>query len=100
VSEPKPWQCPSCSAWLAPHVSEHRCDPPAAGVTVTYPGTSGPAGSTGMSISTATLPGTVTVSVTGPVINEQELARTVQNGMLRLAANNARVRRGLSGRAA
>jgi hypothetical protein len=23
----EPWQCPACKTWLAPHVSEHRCDP-------------------------------------------------------------------------
>ena len=24
----EPWQCPACKTWLAPHVSEHRCEPP------------------------------------------------------------------------
>jgi hypothetical protein len=23
----EPWQCPACRTWLAPHVSEHRCEP-------------------------------------------------------------------------
>jgi hypothetical protein len=23
----EPWQCPACKTWIAPHVSEHRCDP-------------------------------------------------------------------------
>ncbi len=22
----EPWQCPACFAWIAPHVTEHRCD--------------------------------------------------------------------------
>lgn len=22
----EPWQCPACLAWIAPHVTEHRCD--------------------------------------------------------------------------
>jgi len=22
----KPWQCPACKAWIAPHVGEHRCE--------------------------------------------------------------------------
>ena len=25
----EPWQCPACKTWLAPYVSEHRCDPDA-----------------------------------------------------------------------
>lgn len=27
-----PWRCPACGVWNAPHVSNHRCDPPAMGV--------------------------------------------------------------------
>ena len=96
----QPWKCPDCSAWIAPHVSEHRCDPPQAGVTA-VPSVPGPAGSTGTSISAATLPGTVvTYNVTGSAVSEQELARTVQNGILRLAVNNASGRWGSPGQAA
>lgn len=29
------WECPRCSLVLAPHVAEHRCDPP--GVTAAAP---------------------------------------------------------------
>jgi hypothetical protein len=86
VSEPAPWRCPECRAWIAPHVSEHRCDPPQAGVTA-IPFTPGPADSTGTSISVATLPGTVTVSMPGSVV-KQELLRIVQDGMLKSAASN------------
>jgi hypothetical protein len=28
------WSCPECGLILAPHVNEHRCDPPEAGVSV------------------------------------------------------------------
>ena len=34
MSEPKAWQCPACQAWQAPHVDQHRCDPPSGGVAV------------------------------------------------------------------
>jgi hypothetical protein len=27
------WICPRCDLILAPHVAQHRCDPPSAGVT-------------------------------------------------------------------
>ena len=96
----EPWKCPDCGTWLAPRVTEHRCDPPQGGTAATRIFPPGPAGSTGMSISTATLPGTVTVNVTGSTVSEQELARTVQKGLLRLSANDARSGWGLPGRAA
>ena len=99
MTSPAPWQCPSCSTWLAPHVTEHRCDPPQGGVTA-IPSAPGPAGSTGTSISTATLPGTVTVSVSGSAVSEQDLVRTVQRGLLRQSMNSARGGWGLPGRAA
>lgn len=31
------WSCPRCDLVLAPSVTEHRCDPPAAGVTTAAP---------------------------------------------------------------
>jgi hypothetical protein len=34
MNAPAPWKCPDCSVWVAPHVSEHRCEPPEAGVSV------------------------------------------------------------------
>jgi hypothetical protein len=72
VSSPAPWQCPACSAWIAPHASE-------------FPVAGGPAGSTGTSISTATLPGTVVVNVSGSVTTENELADLIQRRFLEQA---------------
>jgi S1-C subfamily serine protease len=89
VSKPEPWRCPACLTWIAPHVPEHRCDPPGSGVTVIYPGTTGPASSAGISISTATLPGTVTVNVSGAgVTSAADLAGAVASQMLRRANSN------------
>lgn len=34
MNEPAPWQCPECRTWIAPHVDEHKCDPPSGGVAV------------------------------------------------------------------
>ena len=31
------WRCPECHVILAPHVSEHRCDPPDAAVPAATP---------------------------------------------------------------
>ena len=85
MSGPAPWKCPACGTWLAPHVSEHRCDPPAAAVRVT---SIDPPGSGG-SFSAATLPGTVTtVNVHGSVVSEQDLARTIQSTLRRHAGSN------------
>jgi hypothetical protein len=36
------WICPRCQLVLAPHVNEHRCDPPATPVTGTGGGGGGP----------------------------------------------------------
>jgi hypothetical protein len=33
MTEPAPWKCPECGLILAPHVSEHRCEPPEGGVS-------------------------------------------------------------------
>jgi len=75
VSTPAPWQCPSCLTWLAPHVTEHRCDPPPASVSVTSiepPGTGG-------TFSSVTFPaGTITVNVSGGVTSERDLLRALQ----------------------
>ena len=32
MTDPAPWRCPECRTWIAPHVNEHRCDPPSGGV--------------------------------------------------------------------
>ena len=85
MSGPGPWKCPECRAWVAPHVTEHRCDPPAAVISVTSidpPGLPGPAS---MSISTATLPGTVTVNV---ATSGADVARAIQRTVLEQAASN------------
>jgi len=55
-----------------------------------------PPGTGGSFAATVVPPGTITVNVTGSVVSEQELARTVQRGLLRLAANS----RAFPGRAA
>ena len=34
MTDPAPWRCPECRTWIAPHVDEHRCDPPSGGVAV------------------------------------------------------------------
>jgi hypothetical protein len=37
------WVCPRCELVMAPHVAQHRCDPPTAGVATILPqGTPGP----------------------------------------------------------
>lgn len=82
-----PWKCPDCGTWLAPHISEHRCDPPTASV-ISQISPPGPAGSTGTSISTATLPGTVTVTVAGSAVSQRDLAGHVQSMMLQRASQN------------
>ena len=40
----EPWKCPDCGTWLAPRVSEHRCDPPQGGTAATRIFPPGPAG--------------------------------------------------------
>ena len=92
MTAPAPWQCPSCSAWLAPHVTEHRCQPPESGVTA-FPYVAGPAGSTGTSINTTTLPGTITVNVSGSATSEQDLVRTIQKSLIRNANRNRHIAR-------
>jgi hypothetical protein len=84
----EPWKCPECGTWLAPRVPEHRCDPPGTAGVVTQILPPGPAGSTGTSISTATLPGTITVNVTGSLVSQQDLADRVQSMMLQRASQN------------
>lgn len=52
------------------------------------PFATGPAGSTATSISTAALPGTVTVSVSGSVVSEGDLISAVRKGLLRHASRS------------
>lgn len=72
---------------LAPHVTEHRCEPPESGVTA-LPYIGDPPGTTGTCVSTATLPGTVTVSVSGGVMSEREVADAIQRQLLKRQRNN------------
>src|SRR5512146_721852 len=39
---PDGWRCPECGLILAPSVTEHRCDPPSAGVHAAAPAPDGP----------------------------------------------------------
>jgi hypothetical protein len=79
-----PWQCPACSAWIAPHIPEHRCDPPA-GVVAALPYTGDPPGTTS---ATVTVPGTITVNVSGSAASERDLVRTIQKGLMKQASHN------------
>lgn len=76
MSDPAPWQCPTCETWLAPHVSEHRCKPAEPAVTVTpwVPATgSGGSGSGGTYV-----PSGSTVVVTATNGTARDLARITQ----------------------
>ncbi len=87
MTTPAPWRCPDCRAWIAPHVTEHRCDPPEGGVKVTSidpPGLPG----VPMNTSTATLPGTITYNVSGSVVTGRELTDAVIRRMQKLAMMN------------
>lgn len=86
-----PWQCPSCDTWLAPHISEHRCDPPSGAVpAVVTPitpsgGTStsgtGGGGGSGAGPIVVTLHSTIAVS-------GRDLARILQTKTLQRARGN------------
>ena len=91
------WRCPECHLILAPDVREHRCDPPEASVTA-QPYIGDPPGSCGTFTSTAALPGTVTVNVTGPVADDRALLGRLQ--VLQLQRANWRGGLMLPGRAA
>lgn len=88
MSTPGPWQCPACSAWIAPHVTEHRCEPPGAMVKVT---SIDPPGSGTTSSSASFPPGTVvTYNVTGSVTTERDLLDRLQSLQLKRANRNWR----------
>lgn len=87
----EPWKCPDCSAWIAPHVTEHRCEPPDAMVNVTSidppraPGT--------VSAAIPLPPGTVvTCNVSGSVTSERDLLDHLQARMLERANRSWRGR--------
>ncbi len=90
MTAPAPWRCPDCLAWLAPHVTEHRCDPPEGVIKVTSIDPSGPLPLTftGSGVNTTTLPGTITVNVQGSVTSENELADIIQRKLLQRAQAN------------
>ncbi len=90
MTAPAPWQCPACSAWIAPHVTEHRCDPPASGVNVAPGLIGGPPG--GWSVTGDLVPpgSHITVNVQGSVTSEQDLVRAIQKGLQKNANRNWR----------
>jgi hypothetical protein len=81
VSRPEPWRCPDCLTWIAPHVTEHRCDPPAAMVSVT---SIDPPGSGSGFAATAVPSGTtITYNVTGSAVRPEDVLRAMQAGVNR-----------------
>jgi hypothetical protein len=85
MSDPAPWQCPACSAWLAPHVSEHRCDPPDSGVTAAPFTPSGTGGTSGALMPPGT---TITVTASGSAVSERALLGRLQRMQLDQAHRN------------
>ena len=95
------WSCPECGLVLAPHVTEHRCDPPSAGsggVTVTPWAPS--SGSGGISCSSDTGGRVVSINAAGRVASTQELVEALNREQLARSANNYRGTWGLPGRTA
>jgi len=81
-----PWKCPECRAWVAPHVTEHRCDPPAAMARVTSispPGTGGT-----FAVSAVPEGTTITYNITGTVMSDADLAAAVRRATLGYASHN------------
>lgn len=83
-----PWQCPACGTWMAPGVTEHRCED---GGGVPADITSGPdAPSDSLAAldrgefviprttSTTTQPGTIVFNWTGSVLSERALVDAIQ----------------------
>jgi hypothetical protein len=81
----EPWRCPSCETWMAPGITEHRCEGDGGVPAKTSTSPAGPAGlaatvtttPTG-SVITYTWPSTTTVNVHGSVVSERDLMRAVQ----------------------
>jgi hypothetical protein len=61
VTAPAPWRCPDCLTWIAPHATEHRCDPDGGSEVTSIAPVPHPPGSGGADRMTAS-PGTVTYS--------------------------------------
>ena len=81
-----PWKCPECRAWVAPHVTEHRCDPPAAMVSVTSispPGTGGT-----FAVSAVPEGAAITYNITGSVMSDADLSAAVRRATLGYASHN------------
>ncbi len=85
MSTPAPWRCPDCLAWLAPHVSEHRCEPPSAAVPA-QPVTVPPSG--GISVSAYPPETVITVNVSGSAVSERDLADAIERQRLRAQSLN------------
>lgn len=72
------WRCPECGTILAPTVTEHRCDPPSAGVLAALPAPDGPPDIT------------VNTAVSLSPAQVAELTRAVQRQLLKQAQRNRR----------
>ena len=89
-----PWQCPSCLTWLAPHIAEHRCDPPSCAVPavvtpITPSGGTSTAGGGGGGAGPLVVTLHSNLSVSGrqlaKVIQAKTLQRAIRNGPGRAA---------------
>lgn len=70
----EPWQCPSCKTWMAPGITEHRCegDGGVPAVPVIGP-TFGPSTTTSSTATEVTH-----IHVHGSAVSERDLMRAVQ----------------------
>ncbi len=87
------WKCPECGLILAPSVTEHRCDPPSAGIAAPVITPFEPP-STSTTVTWTPPPGTiVTVTNAGMSLSQAqvtELAGAVQKRLLDQARRNRR----------
>jgi hypothetical protein len=81
----EPWQCPSCETWMAPGITEHRCegDGGVPAITSTPPDGPWPWAATVTTTPTESVitymwPSTTTVNVHGSVMTERALMAAVQ----------------------
>ena len=79
------WACPRCELVLAPHVAEHRCAPPSAGVTTAVPQ---PPPYTPPTSITVGAPDTWTVTVQGSVSDPALITETLKRDYMRARAAN------------
>jgi hypothetical protein len=76
---PDGWRCPECGLILAPSVTEHRCNPPSAGVLAVAPAPDGPPD--------------ITVKTSASLSAEQikQLTQAVQRQLLKQVQRNRRL---------